>query len=88
MKGRCGKMGGEGGQPGRLGSIDHLEGKGVSRFEQSDGTTDPETAHKRVGDHGFKKRVPNCALCQAGALAQEEARKQKEALDGRDEKRA
>ena len=34
---------------------------------------DPERAHAAVDDPGYKKFVPNCGLCQAKALAAQQA---------------
>ena len=49
----------------------HGSGFGAqSRYEQSDGTVDPKTAHTAAGDTGYKKTLlKTCGLCQATALA-------------------
>ncbi len=53
----------------------------TSHRESTDGTLDPERAHKAADDPSYNTEVATCGLCQATRLAKDEEKKaQEEAL--------
>ena len=41
-----------------------VKGGFQSRYERSDQTRDPETAHEAAGDREYQDVVPGCAVCK------------------------